>query len=407
MSSDYEPGTKIFAKMKGYPHWPARIDKLQEGAVKPAKGKFPIFFYGTHETAFLGPKDIYLYEKYKHKYHKENNRPEFNAGLWEIIHKPDVAFQPPMESEQNGDDIQDSEDKEEQIARVACLSGLAELETIAKKHDLKMSVDTFRYVLKNLGPSQSQNLISKYKHQNFTKPSLKKHVCFICGFTTLIEEDLRTHINTIHTKLKTHLCSICGFSTAFKSRLKRHIECVHKKLKPYKCLFCSFTAARKESLKPHFHSIHNKLHKCDTCDYATYNKSSLKIHIDDTHNNKIKPHKCNICNFRTAKKVYLKQHINSIHNQLKPHKCHICSYTTSKKSHLTRHIDSRHKKLKPYKCHQCDFTTSRKESLKLHRAANHSDFLLYFKTPIGGEKTQLLSSLKVTTSTKIKNISLY
>jgi len=101
MSSDYEPGTKIFAKMKGYPHWPARIDKLQEGAVKPAKGKFPIFFYGTHETAFLGPKDIFLYEKHKHKYHKENNRPAFNAGLWEIIHNPDVVFQPPEPKKRN------------------------------------------------------------------------------------------------------------------------------------------------------------------------------------------------------------------------------------------------------------------------------------------------------------------
>ena len=27
-----------------------QIDELPEGAVKPPKGKFPIFFYGTHET---------------------------------------------------------------------------------------------------------------------------------------------------------------------------------------------------------------------------------------------------------------------------------------------------------------------------------------------------------------------
>lgn len=68
--TDYKPGDKIFAKMKGYPHWPARIDDLPDGAVKAPKGKFPIFFYGTHETAFLGPKDIFPYEKYKDKYAK-------------------------------------------------------------------------------------------------------------------------------------------------------------------------------------------------------------------------------------------------------------------------------------------------------------------------------------------------
>ncbi|XP_025081807.1 titin homolog isoform X5 [Pomacea canaliculata] len=95
MSKDgifYKPGDKIFAKMKGYPHWPARIDELPDGAVKPPKGKYPIFFYGTHETAFLGPKDVYQYEKWKDKYGKPNKRAGFNEGLWEIEHTPNIKF---------------------------------------------------------------------------------------------------------------------------------------------------------------------------------------------------------------------------------------------------------------------------------------------------------------------------
>lgn len=95
MSKDgifYKPGDKIFAKMKGYPHWPARIDDPPEGAVKPPKGKYPIFFYGTHETAFLGPKDVYCYQKWKAKYGKPNKRASFNEGLWEIENNPNVKF---------------------------------------------------------------------------------------------------------------------------------------------------------------------------------------------------------------------------------------------------------------------------------------------------------------------------
>ncbi|ESP01863.1 hypothetical protein LOTGIDRAFT_138945 [Lottia gigantea] len=88
----YKPGDKIFAKMKGYPHWPARIDELPEGSPIP-KGKFPIFFYGTHETAFLLPKDIFPYDKYVDKYGKQNKRVGFNEGLEEIIHNPSVKFQ--------------------------------------------------------------------------------------------------------------------------------------------------------------------------------------------------------------------------------------------------------------------------------------------------------------------------
>ncbi|XDV14311.1 hypothetical protein PO909_014583 [Leuciscus waleckii] len=50
MALDFKPGDLIFAKMKGYPHWPARIDEIPDGAVKLSNIKFPIFFFGTHET---------------------------------------------------------------------------------------------------------------------------------------------------------------------------------------------------------------------------------------------------------------------------------------------------------------------------------------------------------------------
>ena len=46
-------------------------------------------------SAFLGPKDIFPYDKHKHKFHKENNRPAFNIGLWEIQNNPNVVYQAP------------------------------------------------------------------------------------------------------------------------------------------------------------------------------------------------------------------------------------------------------------------------------------------------------------------------
>ncbi|KAM3864978.1 PC4 and SFRS1 interacting protein 1a [Diretmus argenteus] len=95
MTRDFKPGDLIFAKMKGYPHWPARIDEVPDGAVKPSNIKFPIFFFGTHETAFLGPKDIFPYLPNKEKYAKPNKRKGFNEGLWEIENNPKVELTAP------------------------------------------------------------------------------------------------------------------------------------------------------------------------------------------------------------------------------------------------------------------------------------------------------------------------
>ncbi|EPY84485.1 hypothetical protein CB1_000473037 [Camelus ferus] len=133
MTCDFKPGDLIFAKMKGYPHWPARVDEVPDGAVKTPTNKLPFFFFfffGTYETAFLGPKkifpkNIYIYiyifpySENKEKYGKPNKRKGFTEGLWEIGNNPKVKFSSQQTStkQSNASCDVDIEEKETSVSK--------------------------------------------------------------------------------------------------------------------------------------------------------------------------------------------------------------------------------------------------------------------------------------------------
>ncbi|CAM1312766.1 HDGFL3 (predicted), partial [Pycnogonum litorale] len=106
---DYKAGYKIFAKVRGYPHWPARINGESFGTAKNIK--YPIFFYGTYETAQLGPKDIFPYEKFKERFGIQLKRKFFSQALWEIDNNPDVT--PPITKQISEEsDVEDGDNRE-------------------------------------------------------------------------------------------------------------------------------------------------------------------------------------------------------------------------------------------------------------------------------------------------------
>lgn len=48
MDADYNPGDLIFAKVKGYPHWPARVSIQVE--ISDSNGYQPAFIYKVKQV---------------------------------------------------------------------------------------------------------------------------------------------------------------------------------------------------------------------------------------------------------------------------------------------------------------------------------------------------------------------
>ncbi|KAM3177405.1 hypothetical protein ACTXT7_004621 [Hymenolepis weldensis] len=84
----FQPGDKVFAKMKGFPFWPARVDPVPDHVEVP-KGKLPVFFYGTHQVSFLPFKSLVSFEANRDLHGKRKN---VAKAMEEIDLDPDVLL---------------------------------------------------------------------------------------------------------------------------------------------------------------------------------------------------------------------------------------------------------------------------------------------------------------------------
>ncbi|XP_023224677.1 hepatoma-derived growth factor-related protein 3-like isoform X2 [Centruroides sculpturatus] len=164
----YKSGDLVFAKVRGYPPWPARIEEAPPPGKKVPRNKYPILFFGTYETAVLGSKDLFPYDKYKQKYGKPHKRKHFNTGLWEIENNPTAL--PPShimtETENN-------EEKEEvEVEEEAAEEEEEEEDAANSDDDAKLVIDEHP-AKDNKGESQ-QKRKSEHKEHKKSKKSRKE-----------------------------------------------------------------------------------------------------------------------------------------------------------------------------------------------------------------------------------------
>ncbi|XP_014238571.1 PC4 and SFRS1-interacting protein isoform X3 [Trichogramma pretiosum] len=78
----FSVGERVFAKVRGYPPWPAKIENVTDPNSKQAK--YHVHFYGTKEIGTCKIEDLFQYEENKEKFTKAVRRKFFQEGLQEI-----------------------------------------------------------------------------------------------------------------------------------------------------------------------------------------------------------------------------------------------------------------------------------------------------------------------------------
>ncbi|XP_050428384.1 hepatoma-derived growth factor-related protein 2 isoform X2 [Adelges cooleyi] len=78
----YSIKDKVFAKVRGYPAWPAVISGVE--ADTPSRQRYHVYFYGTGERAVCKSDELFPYEENKSKLGKPNKRKHFSEALMQI-----------------------------------------------------------------------------------------------------------------------------------------------------------------------------------------------------------------------------------------------------------------------------------------------------------------------------------
>ncbi|KAE9540740.1 hypothetical protein AGLY_003985 [Aphis glycines] len=81
---------KVFAKIRGYPAWPAIISGIKHDV--PSRQKYNVYFYGTGERAECKSDELFPYEENKSKLGKPNKRKYFAEALLQIEDEDNSIF---------------------------------------------------------------------------------------------------------------------------------------------------------------------------------------------------------------------------------------------------------------------------------------------------------------------------
>uniref|UniRef100_A0A0N5BEV9 PWWP domain-containing protein n=1 Tax=Strongyloides papillosus TaxID=174720 RepID=A0A0N5BEV9_STREA len=74
----------VWAKMKGFPHWPGKVIQVPKFNGKGVDSKYMVIFFGTNEHAYLKDTELCHYLENREKYEIPNKKKSFELALKEV-----------------------------------------------------------------------------------------------------------------------------------------------------------------------------------------------------------------------------------------------------------------------------------------------------------------------------------
>ena len=122
----------------------------------------------------------------------------------------------------------------------------------------------------------------------------KNFICDTCDSVFSENDQLKTHMNTVHEGKNSFNCAVCESVFPGKDQLVSHVNSAHKGKNSFKCEICGCEFAEYEGLKRHKEAAHKMTEnsksptkissvKCNVCGKNLMNENELKNHIATAH----------------------------------------------------------------------------------------------------------------------------